>query len=94
MKAQLLLRERTQLADDRFVETVIWSVPKAVRESSHGFKYHLALVVDEICVLRYDNEAGKGDHKHLGAEEFPYRFTTISQLIADFRGDVLDWRPT
>jgi len=93
MKAQLLLRERTQLAEDRFVEIVIWAVPEAVRGSTHSFKYRLALIVDETCVLRYDNEAGKGDHKHLGEEERPYQFTTPEQLLADFRCDVLDWRP-
>ena len=93
MKAQLLLRERTQLAEDRFVEIVIWVVPEAIRGSLHGFKYRLALVVNETCVLRYDNEAGKGDHKHLGDEERPYLFTSIEQLLADFRRDVADWRP-
>jgi hypothetical protein len=45
------------------------------------------------CVLRYDNEAGKGDHRHLGAVETPYRFTTSSQLLADFWRDVDAWKP-
>jgi hypothetical protein len=39
-------------------------------------------------VLRYDNEAGKGDHKHLGARELPYKFTTLNQLVDDFLADV------
>jgi len=34
----------------------------------------LAFVVDDECVLRYDNEAGKGDPKHIDAEEAPYVF--------------------
>lgn len=25
--------------------------------------------MDGNCVLRYDNEAGKGDHKHIGDDE-------------------------
>ena len=94
MKARLLLRERTQLAENQFIEIVIWMIPSPVPGSSHGFKYRLAFVVDEICVLRYDNEAGKGDHVHLGTEELFYQFTTIDQLLIDFRRDVLDWRPT
>jgi len=48
----------------------------------------LALVVKGECVMRYDNEAGKGDHKHIGDTEFDYEFTDIDQLLADFWNDV------
>jgi hypothetical protein len=48
----------------------------------------LALVVDDVCVLRYDNEAGKGDYKHVGTQEVPYSFTTLDRLIDDFWADV------
>jgi len=44
-------------------------------------------------VLRYDNEAGKGDHRHVGDVETEYRFTTPDQLLADFWRDVDQWRP-
>ena len=43
--------------------------------------------------LQFDNEPGKGDHKHLGAIEAAYRFTTPEQLLADFWSDVDHWRP-
>ena len=67
MRAALLFRERVEIAADRaFAELVVWAVPRPVRGNVHAFKYRLALVVDGMCVLRYDNEAGKGDHKHLG----------------------------
>lgn len=58
----------------------------------HSYKYRLALVVDEECVLRYDNEAGKGDHKHIGGRETPYAFSTVDHLLADFVQDVTRWR--
>ncbi|WP_425523050.1 toxin-antitoxin system TumE family protein [Xanthomonas citri] len=45
-------------------------------------------MVAGTCVLRYDNEAGKGDHKHVGAVERPYNFTTLDQLTDDFWADV------
>jgi hypothetical protein len=93
MPAQLILRERTQIADDRFVEIVIWQLPAFVRGSDHGFKYRLAFVVNGVCVIRYDNEAGKGDHKHIGVTERGYVFSTIDKLIVDFRSDVMNWRP-
>lgn len=93
MKAELLLRERHQLREDAFVELRVWKVPQPVRGSAHGYKYALAYVVAGRCVLRYDNEAGKGDHRHLGAVETPYLFTTPARLLADFWRDVDRWRP-
>jgi len=90
--ADSLLDERLVLAEDAFVELVVWQVPSPVRRSAHGFKYRLALVVEGVCVLHYDNEAGKGDHKHLGEEQIAYIFTTPAQLMADFWEDVDRWR--
>ncbi|HET8790153.1 MAG TPA: DUF6516 family protein [Modicisalibacter sp.] len=94
MKAKLLLRERYQIATSSFAELRIWQVNQPVRGSKHEYKYALVYVVEEKCVLRYDNEAGKGDHKHIDAEEVPYSFTTPAQLLADFWSDVDHWRQT
>ncbi|MGH7091442.1 MAG: toxin-antitoxin system TumE family protein [Stellaceae bacterium] len=92
MEAQLLLRERRILGESRFIEIVIWEVPEPLSGSRHGFKYRLAFVIDEMCVLRFDNEAGKGDHKHLGGEQVPYRFRSLAQLVTDFWDAVEAWR--
>lgn len=62
-----------------------------MRCSTHLFKYRLAYVVDERCVLRYDNERGKGDHRHTEEREEPYVFSTPAQLIADFEANVARW---
>jgi hypothetical protein len=71
---------------------VIWDLTESVPGSSHDFKYRLAFVVDEICVIRFDNETGKGDHKHIGKEQVPYAFTSLAQLIADFWDATEGWR--
>ena len=92
MKAELLFRKRGGLSETAFVEMVIWRVPDRVRGSGHGFKYRLALVADGVCLLRYDNEAGKGDRKHVGERQVPYRFTDLATLQADFWKDVETWR--
>jgi hypothetical protein len=63
-----------------------------VRGSTHFYKYRFALIVDEVCVMRYDNEAGKGDHRHLGKVERPYKFAGYARLLADFWADVAQWR--
>ena len=93
MKAELLLHERHQLKADAFAELRIWRVPEPVRGSDHDLKYALAFVVAGICVLRYDNEAGKGDHRHIGEIETNYTFSTPAKLLADFWNDVDQWRP-
>ncbi|UEM01394.1 DUF6516 family protein [Skermanella rosea] len=92
MSAEALLRERHQIRTDVFVELRIWRVPEPVRGSAHDHEYALAYVVAGQCVIRYDNEAGKGDHKHLGDVEISYAFTTPAKLLADFWFDVDQWR--
>ena len=42
-------------------------------------------------MLRYDNEPGKGDHRHLGVTEQPYAFVSVDQLLDDFLADVATW---
>ncbi|HXW23568.1 MAG TPA: DUF6516 family protein [Xanthobacteraceae bacterium] len=92
MKAEGLMNERHVLDERSFVEIVIWRVPRPLLSSAHGFKYRLAFVVDGVCVLRYDNEPGKGDHRHAGDKEEPYAFTTYDALLTDFWNDVKAWR--
>ena len=84
MKAELLMNERHVLDARTFVEVVVWRLDQPVRGSTHRFKYRLALVADSICVLRYDNEAGKGDHRHIGLVEKLYKFVDPETLLVDF----------
>ena len=93
MKAQLLTRERLSQGENCFAELVLWRLPAPAAGSCHAFKYRLAFVVDGVCVLRYDNEAGKGDHKHIGTVETAYVFESPRRLLADFWHDVDLWRP-
>jgi len=67
---------------------VIWQVPQPVPPSEHPFKYRLVYIVDGQRVVGYDNERGKGDHKHLRHIEIPYVFEDVDQLMADFLIDV------
>lgn len=39
-------------------------------------------------MVGYDNERGKGDHKHLGGKELVYAFSDVQTLINDFLADV------
>lgn len=91
MPAVVLLRTRIVLSEDAFAELALWQVPRPVKGSPHHYKYRLAYVVRGECVVRHDNEAGKGDHRHYGAREGGYAFETAEKLIADFRRDIARW---
>ncbi|MGB4600579.1 MAG: DUF6516 family protein [Trichlorobacter sp.] len=87
-----LYRERLAIAENRFVEMVVWQLHEPAKGSNHQFKYRLALVINGQCVLRYDNEAGKGDHRHAVGGERPYTFIDPQRLLEDFWRDVDAWR--
>jgi Family of unknown function (DUF6516) len=74
--------------DGAIVEMTIWDVPEPVPGSAHGLKYSLFYGYPGRRVVSYDNERGKGDHRHLGDLEEPYTFTTVEQMVADFLADV------
>ena len=87
-KAELRYKERRELADGAILQAAIWQVPTPVPPSEHGLKYSLVYIVNGVRVVGYDNERGKGDHRHYGPCEEPYRFTTPEQLVMDFLADV------
>ena len=92
MASRLILKERLILADDLFAELVVWEVDPPVKASPHSYKYRLALIKRGNCVLRYDNELGKSDHRHAGRKEKPYDFVSVDQLLDDFLADVARWK--
>ncbi|MCU0611358.1 MAG: DUF6516 family protein [Candidatus Eisenbacteria bacterium] len=91
MSTKPLLRRRVIVAADALIEVVVWKVPTPVTPSTHGFRCRLAYVVGGQCVLRYDNERGKGDHRHTETTEESYDFSTPDQLMVDFTADVARW---
>ena len=88
MKAIQLVRERISYSSEVFAEIVVWQVPAPLPGSVHLYKYRLVLVVSGECVLRYDNEAGKGDHRHRNGKEYAYSFRSIDQVLMDFQNEV------
>jgi hypothetical protein len=84
MRATLLVRERIPFREDSFAELVLWRLPSPLPGSAHAFKYRLAFVRSGVCLVRFDNESGKGDHRHVRGKESKYTFETPEKLIADF----------
>lgn len=92
MKAVLLHRDRLDLDDGSIVEMVLWQVPEPVPGSRHRYKYRLYFGRDGRRLILYDNERGKGDHRHRREFEEPYEFSSIDQLVGDFLADVAEER--
>jgi len=90
-EAGKLIDRRVILSEAAFAEMVLWQLPEMSAERPHSVKYRLALVVGGICVMRFDNERGKGDHVHAGSVERPYLFRSIDRLVEDFMAEVKDW---
>jgi hypothetical protein len=85
--AMQVLRTRNAYAGG-VIEVVVWTVPKPVPPSDRGFKCRLVSVHDGERVVGYDNERGKGDHRHIGFAKKPYKFVDVPTLLADFMRDV------
>jgi Family of unknown function (DUF6516) len=87
-KAVLLYHDKADWPDGSIVEMTIWRLPATSRERPHGLKYSLFYGRPGQRVVGYDNESGKGDHRHYGDTEQPYAFAGVETLIADFMADV------
>jgi hypothetical protein len=88
VKADLLFHQRIDYDGGSIVEMVLWRVPSPVPPSAHALKYSLFYGRPGLREVGYDNERGKGDHRHFQVAESVYVFSTIEQLITDFWSDV------
>ena len=91
MAALLIVRAKEVRDDGAIVEIVVWRVTKSLSPCTHLFKYRLYFGANGKCRVRYDNELGKGDHRHLGGAELPYQFVSLAKLLDDFQRDVENW---
>lgn len=92
MDATLIRYVKRTLPDGYIYEIVIWLVPEPVAGSTHDYKYRLFFGRNGKRIVGYDNERGKGDHRHLEEQELSYLFFDIDQLEADFVADIENWK--
>lgn len=90
MRAVLIKHDRFNDPFGNLVETKLWSV-SITEHTPYGVKYSLVYIVDGERVVGYDNERGKGDHKHFEGIEMPYLFNGIDLLVDDFYNDVEEY---
>jgi hypothetical protein len=87
-RAKLLYHDKARWPDSSLIEMTIWGLPTATDERPHGLKYSLYYGRGGERIVSYDNERGKGDHRHVRGQQFEYRFSDIDTLVADFLQDV------
>jgi hypothetical protein len=88
VKAELLFHQRIDYDDGAIVEMKIWRVNTPVPPSVHSLKYSLYYGRPGVREVGYDNERGKGDHRHFQDVETSYQFSSVERLMADFWSDV------
>lgn len=92
MKARLAFHDKQVLPDGSIVEMKIWDVPQPMPGSKHRLKYSLFYGRPGKRLVGYDNERGRGDHRHLGDTQKSYSFSAPERLIEDFLADVRSLR--
>jgi Family of unknown function (DUF6516) len=89
MASRLIYQEKFIYSDGSIREMVLWQLSKKTPDRPHQFKYRLYYgLKDGTCIVRYDNETGKVDHKHIKGIEKTYNFTDVETLVADFLEDI------
>ena len=91
--ARLIRHKKVIYPDLAIAEVIVWRLPKKTKERPHGYKYRLNYCNNKgETILRYDNETGKGDHKHFGTVEIAYELKSLRKLYSDFNKDVKNAR--
>jgi hypothetical protein len=88
VNAVKLISTKRLYADGLIVQAFVWLLPCAVPPSEHRYKYRLFCGYKGRRLVGFDNERGKGDHKHVLSVETAYRFTTLENLLADFTVEI------
>jgi hypothetical protein len=87
-QAKLLRHRKWTDEGENLYEIVLWQVERSTRHPE-GVRYRLAFIRsgEQTPALLYDNHHPKGHHRHVGARQEPYVFTTVGQLAADFTSE-------
>lgn len=86
--ATLILSRKLFRSDGAIIQIRVWRLPAESDERPHGLKYSLFYGRAGERIIGYDNDAGKGDHRHYRDREEPYRFTNLEKMIRDFEEDI------
>jgi hypothetical protein len=88
MKASLIRHVKGVDELGNIIEVKMWEIAALTADKVYSYKYSLVYIVNGVRVIGYDNAEGRGDHRHYRDTERPYRFKSLSQLVADFYEDI------
>jgi hypothetical protein len=89
MAARLRYQEKYIYSDGAIRKMDLWQLPRKTSDRPHGLKYRLYYGLgDGTCLVRFNNESGKGDHKHVGGQEESYRYIDVETFVADFLAEI------
>ena len=92
MDAEEVIARKQRDPDGFIIEIVVWRVPTRIPGSAHFYKYRLFFGRPGERLVGFDNEGGKGDHKHVAGIETGYEFAGINRLLRDFAAEVNRWK--
>ncbi|MBP2557684.1 hypothetical protein J2857_000435 [Neorhizobium galegae] len=87
-RATLIMDRKFHLDDGKIIQMKVWQLSDRNPERPHGLKYSFFFGNPGERIIGYDNEAGKGDHRHYRHPEEHYRFVSLERMIRDFEDDV------
>ena len=92
MPAVLLAHAKELRDDGSIIEIVIWELPNRCRRVLTGTRTACSTAQPDPAGSGTTTNTSKGDHRHIAEREEDYVFTTLEQLLEDFRFDVEGWR--
>jgi hypothetical protein len=88
MDAVKLISTKRVYDDGLIVQVIVWWLPSPTPPSRHRYKYRLFCGRPGKRLVGFDNERGKGDHRHVQGTESTYLFTTLERLLEDFEATI------
>jgi len=88
MKASLIRHVKGVDELGNIIEVKMWEIARPTADKPYSYKYSLVYIANGVLVIGYDNAESRGDHRHYREIERPYRFKSVSQLVADFYDDI------
>jgi len=85
--SELIFHEKRILSEKELVEMKIWRVPKS-EDFPDRVKYSFVYVKNKERILGYDNERGKGHHRHYKNEETKIDFKDPETLLNQFKEEI------
>ena len=85
--SELIFHEKRTLSEKELVEIKIWKIPKS-KDFPDMVKYSFAYIKNKERILGYDNERGKGHHRHYKDEETKMEFKDPETLLEQFKKEI------